>query len=179
MATEKQIAANRRNAQKSTGPRSPEGKCRSSRNALRHGLYSPRFIISTEDEAAFHAYSQDLLKHNLPNNPNELELVETMVHAAWRRRRLSSLIQTRLNDAISQVIEQHPDSASDAVRLTALAVNQLEANSASLLRQESHEFRLAATFERSLARLHALRAADAARRAKEEKNRNEAIFAAG
>jgi hypothetical protein len=38
MASERQIAANRRNAKKSTGPRSADGKARSSRNALRHGL---------------------------------------------------------------------------------------------------------------------------------------------
>jgi hypothetical protein len=38
MASERQIAANRRNAKKSTGPRSAGGKARSRRNALRHGL---------------------------------------------------------------------------------------------------------------------------------------------
>ena len=41
MATEKQIAANRRNAQRSTGPRSAAGKSISSRNAFRHGLSLP------------------------------------------------------------------------------------------------------------------------------------------
>jgi hypothetical protein len=41
MATEKQIAANRANAKKSTGPRSLAGKLKSSRNAYRHGLSSP------------------------------------------------------------------------------------------------------------------------------------------
>jgi len=38
MATERQIAANRRNARRSTGPRSAAGRKRSSRNSLRHGL---------------------------------------------------------------------------------------------------------------------------------------------
>src|SRR4249920_3530405 len=41
MASEKQIAANRRNARKSTGPRTSPGKSRSSRNAYRHGLSRP------------------------------------------------------------------------------------------------------------------------------------------
>lgn len=41
MATEKQIAANRANAKRSTGPRTVAGKLRSSRNALRHGLSLP------------------------------------------------------------------------------------------------------------------------------------------
>jgi hypothetical protein len=41
MATERQIAANRRNARKSTGPRTAAGKARSSRNARRHGLRTP------------------------------------------------------------------------------------------------------------------------------------------
>lgn len=41
MASEKQIAANRANAKKSTGPKSPAGKLKSSQNAFRHGLSSP------------------------------------------------------------------------------------------------------------------------------------------
>jgi hypothetical protein len=41
MATQKQIEANRRNARKSTGPRSASGKKRASRNALKHGLNTP------------------------------------------------------------------------------------------------------------------------------------------
>jgi hypothetical protein len=47
MATAKQIAANRRNAQRSTGPRTATGKNISSRNALRHGLSLPQEIDAT------------------------------------------------------------------------------------------------------------------------------------
>ena len=49
MATERQIAANRRNARRSTGPRTPAGKARSSRNARRHGLETP---IAADPSAA-------------------------------------------------------------------------------------------------------------------------------
>jgi hypothetical protein len=48
MASERQIAANRRNGQKSVGPRSESGKARSSRNAHRHGLAVPVFTVGLE-----------------------------------------------------------------------------------------------------------------------------------
>ena len=55
MATERQVAANRRNAQKSTGPRSVSGKKRASKNALRHALSKPMagplFTLAVEDLA--------------------------------------------------------------------------------------------------------------------------------
>jgi len=53
MATKRQIAANRANAEKSSGPRSADGKALSRRNALRHGLSIPSRAIS--------AYQQDVI----------------------------------------------------------------------------------------------------------------------
>lgn len=58
-------------------PLTTAGKFRAARNTLRHGLCSGRYIISTEDEAVFRAYSRERIKHNQPANPNEFELVET------------------------------------------------------------------------------------------------------
>jgi hypothetical protein len=53
MATEKQIAANRQNAKCSTGPRTDQGKRRSRRNALRHGLMAQTVVDVLEDSAAY------------------------------------------------------------------------------------------------------------------------------
>ena len=69
MATTAQIAANRSNAAKSTGPLTKSGKARSSRNALRHGLTAEQVVISGEDPAAFETLQDDLYAHYQPADP--------------------------------------------------------------------------------------------------------------
>jgi hypothetical protein len=61
MATEKQIAANRANAQKSTGPKTAAGRLKSSRNALRHGLSLP-LRLDTATSAKIDAIAQVLTR---------------------------------------------------------------------------------------------------------------------
>jgi hypothetical protein len=53
MATHKQITANRKNAQKSTGPRSSAGKTKAARNALAHGLRAAEILLPDEDGKRF------------------------------------------------------------------------------------------------------------------------------
>jgi len=60
MATERQIAANRRNGRSSTGPRSQAGKARSRRNARTHGL-TARLILSSEREASIETLARDIV----------------------------------------------------------------------------------------------------------------------
>ena len=62
MASEKQIAANRKNASKSTGPRTQEGKARSKMNALRHGLAASNMLdASNRNEDTFTSHSSESL----------------------------------------------------------------------------------------------------------------------
>ena len=90
MSTLKQIAANRRNALKSTGPTTPEGKDRSRRNALRHGLTSETVIATLEDAEDYQAFEAAVIADYDAETAVEREMVlrpgECSLAAAPRNR---------------------------------------------------------------------------------------------
>ena len=75
MPTQAQLNANRLNAQKSTGPTSPEGKAASSLNALKSGIDAYSHIIPGEDPAELEALTAQFLLHYKPTGPTQLSLV--------------------------------------------------------------------------------------------------------
>jgi hypothetical protein len=82
------MAANRANAQKSTGPRTNEGKAASKFNAVKHGILSREVLVAgenTEELTALHEWFQDDLK---PVGPMEVMLVNQIVTNHWRLRRV-------------------------------------------------------------------------------------------
>ncbi len=91
MATMAQIQANRSNAQKSTGPRTPEGKERASQNALKHGLLAREAVIQGEDPAEFELYREQMLQELAPAGAVEAMLAERVVGLSWRLRRAERL----------------------------------------------------------------------------------------
>jgi hypothetical protein len=91
MATAAQIEANRANARKSTGPRTPEGKERASRNAVKHGLLAREAVIPGEDPEEFEAYRQWMLAELDPTGPMEEILAGRVVGLSWRLRRAERL----------------------------------------------------------------------------------------
>src|SRR2546426_4641631 len=88
MPTEAQINANRLNAQKSTGPVTPEGKARSALNALKSGIDAWSHIIPGEDPAELEALTEQYLLHFRPADPVQLSLVDTLISTEWIQRRL-------------------------------------------------------------------------------------------
>ena len=87
MATEQQIAANRANAQLSTGPRTDAGKAASSTNALRHGLASRGLIILPGQEPVFAQMESDL-RHSLnPDGPLQELIFKRALTATWNLHR--------------------------------------------------------------------------------------------
>src|SRR5580704_10903068 len=78
---------NRQNALHSTGPRTDEGKRRSSLNALRHGLTAQLVLLPTEDPEAYRLHSQCFADDNHPQGPIETGLVQLLADIAWRLNR--------------------------------------------------------------------------------------------
>ncbi|MGO9262933.1 MAG: hypothetical protein ACLQU1_42635 [Bryobacteraceae bacterium] len=88
MTTKKQIQANRLNSQKSTGPRSAEGKAVSSQNALKSGIDAKSQIIRGEDPAALDALAAQYLLDHQPQSASERALVDILIDSEWTLRRL-------------------------------------------------------------------------------------------
>jgi hypothetical protein len=88
MATEKQFEANRQNAQKSTGPRTPEGRAAVRLNGVKHGLTAETIVLKGESQADFTAMLDSFEAEHDPTTPTEEALVVQLALANWRLRRL-------------------------------------------------------------------------------------------
>jgi len=99
MASEAQVVANRSNAQKSTGPRTPEGKTAVSQNAVKHGLLAREVVIKGEDPGEFEFYRDQMLGELAPVGQMESVLAERVVSLSWRLQRAERL-QTAAFDAM-------------------------------------------------------------------------------
>jgi hypothetical protein len=87
MLSDKQLAANRENAQKSTGPRTEEGKRRSSLNATRHGLTGQVIVLPEENLAAFNKFAFDQVTTLGPGDANEQQLAQSWAVSQYRINR--------------------------------------------------------------------------------------------
>ena len=87
MSTAAQQQANKQNAQHSTGPRTDEGKQRTSQNALKHGLYATDPLIRGEDPDDFYRHGAELEYQLRPANAVEEDLVEQIIDITWRLKR--------------------------------------------------------------------------------------------
>ncbi len=108
MASAAQITANRLNAQHSTGPRTLEGKARSSQNALKSGFCSAALVVPPEMRAEFDEYRAGLLKSTAPQTAIEEDYFRRMLLSGW------NLI--RVQEAETQELF----GAADATRLDLL-----------------------------------------------------------
>ncbi|HUI55261.1 MAG TPA: hypothetical protein VLY04_09830 [Bryobacteraceae bacterium] len=89
MSTIRRIEANRLNAQKSTGPRSPEGKAVVRMNALKSGIDAQSTIIRGENPAELETLTNEYLEAHSPLTPQERFYVDILIRCDWQLRRLT------------------------------------------------------------------------------------------
>src|SRR5689334_11734342 len=91
MTSFRQIEANRRNAQLSTGPVTDEGKRKSRQNALRHGLTAETVIAALEDAHHYRAFELAVTSDYDAQTAVERELVLRLASLLWRLRRATAI----------------------------------------------------------------------------------------
>ena len=147
MATPAQLAANRANAQHSTGPRSVEGKSASRFNALKHGVDAASITLPGEDPAAYQAladaydatYPLDTVMHRF--------LVDSLIRADWHKQRLQTLeaglIRKMLAETPGATLVDVMLSDSPAGKLLARTQRQIAAHERAWFRAHRALVRLA------------------------------------
>src|SRR6476659_5522343 len=88
MSTQAQINANRRNAQKSTGPKSPEGRAAVRLNGVKHGLCAETLVLPGESEADFEALLDAFESEHQPETAIETAIVRHAAMCTWRLQRV-------------------------------------------------------------------------------------------
>src|ERR1700719_4429580 len=88
------------NGAKSRGPKTPQGRARSSMNALSHGLNAKTLILPHEDRNLFAEIWKDYFDLLKPANQMEIDLVSDIVAARWRLRRMERYETVMLDEEI-------------------------------------------------------------------------------
>lgn len=88
MVTSKQITANRKNAQKSTGPITIQGRAVVAQNAVKHGILSSQVLINQEEREIYEDFRESMLQNLLPRGNLESFLADRVISTAWRLRRI-------------------------------------------------------------------------------------------
>jgi hypothetical protein len=159
--TRKQAEAARRNGAKSRGPVTPEGKDRSSRNAITHGLDSRVLVLRNESTEAYERMLADYLNEFQPETRRERDLVGDIVTARWRLNRVITLETAGIDFEIDR---QRPELTQTSPELDEstrahLAVTALTDSGRTLTWYSRHEARLRRAVERATAQLRYLQSA--------------------
>lgn len=144
------------NGAKSRGPKSEEGKLRSSQNACKHGLATEKmFVLDNESRELFNQFVENIAERYQPADNLERELVLETAHARWRLRRLWS-IETAMFD--KEMAEQRAEfekkyTQYDEPLRQACAFEALAEDRRGLSLLSRYETRLRRAYERAVENL--------------------------
>ena len=141
MTSEKQLVANQLNAQKSTGPKTDQGKAVSKYNALRHGLLSQEVVLPGEDESAFDELYEKFREELLPEGELEIQLVERIATLCWRLRRIgkveAGIFEMQRSESYLQRVKSAAEKRLESMMPIEFQVSSWEAASDEKSYQES------------------------------------------
>ena len=108
MSTKAQIKANQQNAEKSTGPQTDEGKAAVSQNAVKHGLFATKTVITGENPADYELFRDKMLAELTPSGMLESVLAERIVSLSWRLQRTEQIQNEVFDDMIGRKVTNNP-----------------------------------------------------------------------
>ncbi len=114
MTSLRQLEANRRNALKSTGPRTENGKLNSRQNAVRHGLTAETVVVGIEDVSDYKSFEEAVILDYDAQSAVERELVLRLASLLWRLRRATA-IETSLLQLVSDTNEPELAELDDVI----------------------------------------------------------------
>jgi hypothetical protein len=142
---------------KSTGPRTDEGKKRSALNAMRHGLTGRTVVMPHEDMEAYKAFCNELFGDLAPETAIERVYAQAFCDSQWRLNRARSIEDSMIAlghcEAAGEIQTEHPQ-----VHAALTAARVFRDDSKSFVNLSLYEQRLQRTLEKSLRQLQTLQA---------------------
>ena len=169
--SDEKLTANRNNAQKSTGPKTPEGKIRSSLNATRHGLCGRTVVLPSEEMSTYLAFRERWFSELSPQGIFEEELLQTVVDCKWRLNRVVTSeegIHARGFQRLVDIVDTGHPAVDEAIS-AGLTAEQSARTLDSLSRHESRIMR------HFFAAMHELEQLQALRKQRESEAREQAL----
>ena len=157
MSTAAQIAANQANAQSSTGPKSEDGKKRSSLNALKTGLTGRTVLMPGDDAKAYQDHVCRFIDEFEPATAREEELVQSLADTRWRLLRIPAL-ETNLYALGQLEFADKFDAEAGPVRSGLIQAHTFLAYQKQFNNLVIQETRLCRRFEKEMAELKQLQA---------------------
>jgi hypothetical protein len=167
MSSIRKIETARANGAKSRGPKTPEGRKKSSMNAIKHGLTAQTLVLPNEDPGEYRQMLDSYIQHFQPVGRIELDLIQEMAAAKWRQERLwaveTEFLAQKMQELAARLDADYP--AQEIARLT-LAFRSLAATDclSSISRTESRLERAYSRALRNLLQVQAVRKSSAAPR---------------
>ena len=154
-ATQRQIDANRRNSQKSTGPKSPEGKIRASLNGWRHGLTGQVLTMAEEDRDAFETFAREIRQAYFPVGALETQIAQSIAEDEWRLSRARA-IENNVIALGHSSIDGEVDTVNTQMHAAMTQARVFWRNPEKFALLSIYEQRISRKLERNEARLRAL-----------------------